>query len=40
MIALVTLTVLTKFKKVQEPLLIVAAAAAGLLLKGIAMPFH
>ena len=35
LIALVTLGILTKFKKVQEPLLIAVAAAAGLLLNAV-----
>ena len=37
-IALVAWGVLTKFKKVQEPLLIAAAAAAGLVLRGVGTP--
>jgi chromate transporter len=39
-IALVTLGVLTRFKKVQEPLLIAAAAAAGLALRGVGVPLQ
>jgi hypothetical protein len=31
---------MTRFKKVQEPLLIAAAAAIGLVLKGVSMPLH
>jgi chromate transporter len=37
-IALVAWGMLTKFKKVQEPLLIAAAAAAGLVLRGVGTP--
>lgn len=38
LIALVTLGLLIKFKKLQEPLLIAAAGVAGLLLKGVVAP--
>jgi len=38
LIALVTLALLVKFKKIQEPLLIVGAGALGLLLKSVAGP--
>lgn len=38
LIALVTVGLLIKFKKIQEPLLIAAAGVAGLLLKGVAAP--
>lgn len=38
MIALVTLGVLMKFKKLQEPLVIAAAGAAGVLIKGVMSP--
>ena len=34
-IALMTLVILVKFKKVQEPLLIAAAGSVGLVLKGL-----
>lgn len=40
LIALGTFAIMTKFKKVQEPLLIVAAAAVGLALKRVGAPFH
>lgn len=40
LIALLALAVLTKFKKVQEPFLIAAAAAAGLVLHGVVAPLH
>jgi chromate transporter len=38
LIALATLAVLLRFKKVQEPLLIVAAGAVGLTLSGMLAP--
>jgi chromate transporter len=38
LVALVTLGLLVKFKKIQEPLLILAAGVAGLLLKGVVAP--
>ncbi len=40
LIALATFGVLVKFKKLQEPFLIAAAAAVGLVLKGITSPLH
>ena len=40
LIALGTFAIMTRFKKVQEPFLIAAAAAIGLLLKGVSVPLH
>ena len=38
LIAFVALALLTKFKKVQEPMLIVGAGVLGCLLRGVAAP--